>query len=84
MRLTQAIWRTGKIPQQLLWIIVVLLPKGGGEYRGIGLLESIWKVLEVVMDRRLNVIKLHNCLHGFRSSGTAAIEAKLATQMTFM
>ncbi len=65
VRLVQVVWRTGKIPQQLLWIIVVLLPKGGGDYRGIGLLEPIWKVLEVVMDQQLNSIKLHNSLHGF-------------------
>jgi hypothetical protein len=31
------------------WMIVVLLPKGGGNYRGIGLLKPIWKVVEKVM-----------------------------------
>jgi hypothetical protein len=30
--LIQAIWSTGHIPQQLLWVIVVLLLKGGGGY----------------------------------------------------
>jgi hypothetical protein len=28
------------------WVVTVLIPKGGGDYRGIGLLEPIWKVLE--------------------------------------
>ncbi len=39
--LIQAIWTQGKIPQQLTWVIVVLLLKGGGDYRGIGLLELL-------------------------------------------
>jgi hypothetical protein len=49
--LIQAIWTQGKIPQQLTWVIVVLLPKGGGDCRGIGLLEPLWKVVESIMDR---------------------------------
>ncbi len=28
--LVQAAWTHGMIPRQLLWIIVVLIPKGGG------------------------------------------------------
>jgi hypothetical protein len=39
-------------------VIVVLLPKGGGDYRGIGLLEPLWKVVEQIMDRRLNALPL--------------------------
>jgi hypothetical protein len=39
--LIQAILTQGKIPQQLTWVIVVLLSKGGGDYRGIGLLEPL-------------------------------------------
>ncbi len=39
--LIQVIWMQGKIPQQLTWVIVVLLTKGGGDYRGIGLLEPL-------------------------------------------
>ncbi len=32
-------------------MIVVLLPTGGGDYRGISLLELLWKVVERIMDR---------------------------------
>ena len=46
IELVQAVWIHGIIPRQLLWSIVVLIPKGGEDYRGIGLLEPIWKVLE--------------------------------------
>jgi hypothetical protein len=38
VRLCSSIWNTGTIPQQMCWVITVLIPKGGGEYRGIGLL----------------------------------------------
>ncbi|KAL7538217.1 hypothetical protein ACHAWF_006025 [Thalassiosira exigua] len=57
---------------------------GGRDYRGIGLLEPIWKLLEAIMDRRLNVIEFHDCLHGYltkRGTGTATMEAKLAIQL---
>ena len=79
VRLMQAAWTHGKIPRQLLWIIVVLIPKGGGDYRGIRLLEPIWKCIEWVMDHRLDIIELHDSLHGCRhqrGTSTAIIEAK--------
>jgi hypothetical protein len=84
VRLVQMVWVKGALPQQLTWVIVVLLPKGGGDYRGIGLLEPLWKVIEGIIDQRLNAITLHDCLHGFRAkrgTGTAIIEAKLAQQL---
>ncbi len=83
-RLVQAVWDKGRIPLQLRWVVTVLIPKGGGDYRGIGLLEPIWKVIKQVMDHRLEVIALHDCLHGCRNgqgTGTAVIKAKLAQQL---
>jgi hypothetical protein len=80
IRLVQAAWTHGAIPRQLLWIIVVLIPKGGGDYRGIGLLEPIWKCIKWVIDHRLDSIELHDSLHGCRNkpgTGTAIIKAKL-------
>jgi hypothetical protein len=85
--LVQAAWTHGKIPRQLLWIIIVLLPKGGGGYRGIGLLEPICKCIERVIDHWLDNIKLHDSLHGCRNRrgmGTAIIEAKLAQQLSYL
>jgi len=61
--LLQAVWESRTIPTQMTWMIIVLLPKGGGDYHGIGLLNPIWKVVENVMVARLSVIKLHDCLH---------------------
>ena len=86
-KLIQTIWDRGEIPQQMAWMTVVLLPKGGGDYRGIGLLEPFWKTIEILMDRRLQVIDFHDCLHGFlkgRGTGTATVEAKLAQQLAFL
>jgi hypothetical protein len=87
VQLIQAVWTHGIIPRQMLWSIVVLIPNGKGDYCGIGLLEPIWKVLEQIMDCRLDAIELHNCLHGCRAhrgAGTRVIEAKLAQQLSYL
>ena len=75
------------IPQQMRWVITVLIPKGGGEYQGIGLMEPIWKVLERIVDHRLETIVLHDSFHGclkHRGMGTVIIEAKLAQQLAHL
>jgi hypothetical protein len=85
--LVQAIWDHGESPPQLLWVIIVLIPKGGGDYWGIKLLEPMWKVCKRVMDLRLNAFDLHNLLHGCRDkrgTGTAGVEAKLAQQLAHL
>jgi hypothetical protein len=87
IQLVQAVWNHGSIPCQLLWIIVVLIPKGDRDYCRIGLLEPIWKVLARIMDHRLNAIKLHGCLHSNhanRGTGTAVMEAKLVQQLLYL
>ena len=48
VKLIQAIWEQGSIPKQMKWEIIFLLPKGGGGYCGIGLLEPFWKVIEKI------------------------------------
>jgi hypothetical protein len=49
VRLMQAVWESGTIPTQMGWMMIVLLPKGGGNYCGIGLLDPMWKVVEKIM-----------------------------------
>jgi hypothetical protein len=67
------------------WMIIVLLPKGGGDYCGIGLLDPIWKVVEKVMVARLSIIKLHDCLHGAcRGTRMAIMEAKPQQQLAWV
>jgi len=81
VKLIHTIWSEGKIPQQMSWMTIMLLPRGRVNYRGIGLFEPFWKVIEVLMDQRLQVIEIHDCLHGFlkgRGPGTATTKAKLS------
>ena len=58
------------------------LPKGRGGYRGIGLVEVVWKVCVAVINCRLKKsVTLHDELYGFRAgrvTGTATLEEKLA------
>ena len=69
----------------MLLTIIVLIPKGNsGDFRGIGLLEVVWKVIEKIIDARLKCVPLHDALHGFRPGrgcSTAIMEVKLATQL---
>ena len=71
----------------MLLAVVVLIPKGTSDnYRGIGLLEVIWKLLERVLDACFSEIDLHDYLHGFRAergSGTGIMEAKPLQQLAF-
>ena len=79
--LIQTCFRERRVPTQMSWSTVVLLPKGNGDYRGIGLLEISWKVIESIINRRIaSKVEFHDALHGFRANrgtGTACIEAKL-------
>ncbi len=70
----------GVLAEQMKWAIIVLLPKGNGEYHRIGLLDPFWKVVENIMVAQFASIKFHDSLHGGltkRGTGTAMIEAKL-------
>ena len=48
--LLQHMWRTGEIPQELVWMILVLITKETTDTRGIVLLETLWKVVEALID----------------------------------
>ena len=64
-----------------MWKTMEPIPKDKGEYRGIGLVETIWKVCTSIVNSRLrSSIVLHEVLHGFkqgRGTETAIMEAKL-------
>ena len=66
-----------------------LIPKGNGNFfRGIGLLEFLWKFTTSIINRRLNsAICYHDTLHGFWTgcgTKTATLEAKLIQQLINM
>ena len=65
VELTQTAFREGNLAEEAMWQTVVMIPKGKWEFRGIGLVEVIWKLLTLILHRRLAVIKLHDILHGF-------------------
>ena len=68
-------------------MIVVLFSEGGGDFRVIGLLEPFWEVLEVLIDKRFNMIDFHDSSHGFlkgQGTGTAMMEAKIAQQLVHL
>ena len=46
-------WNNRDIPTDIVCKILVLIPKGNTDTRGIGLLELLWKVVEVIIDIRL-------------------------------
>ena len=45
VELTQTAFRDGNLAEEATWQTVVLIPKGKGEFWGIGLVEVIWKLL---------------------------------------
>ena len=88
VEITQTAFREGNLAEESTWQTVVLIPKGKREFRGIGLVEITWKVVAVILHRRLAAgIKFHDALHGFREgrgTGTATLEAKLLQQLASM
>ena len=59
--------------------------KGGGEYRGIGLVGIIWKLCASTMNNRLRFpIIPHESLYSFiqgRGTGTSTLEAKMDQEL---
>ena len=43
MELIQTAFRDGELAEEATWQAVVLTPKGKGEYRGISLVEVLWR-----------------------------------------
>ena len=58
--------------------ILVLVAKGSIDNRGVGLLYSMWEVVEAIINTHLRAsVRLHEVLHGFltgRLTGTAILE----------
>ena len=88
MEIVHTAFRERELAEEATWQAVVLIPKGKGDYRGIGLVEVMWKVVAVILNLRLtSSITFHDVLHGFlagRGTGTATLEAKLLQQLAAM
>ena len=81
----QCMWSTGEISQELVWTILVFIPKVNTDIQGIVLLETLWKVVEVIINTCLRSnIQFDDFLRGFctgRGTGTATIEIKIAQEL---
>jgi retron-type reverse transcriptase len=66
--------------------ILVLIPKPDKSFRGIALLETAYKLISLIIHRRLtSTIQFHDSIHGFRKNhgtSTAIMNVKLLMQMT--
>ena len=87
LRLVEMAFTGENIPAAFCNGILVLIPKDvPDEYRGIALLEVLYKLISSIINRRMaNKIPFHDSIHGFRAkrgTGTAIIEAKLHMQLT--
>ena len=66
-RLAQLVFVYGTVPEEIAWATMFLLPKGKGEYRGIWIVEVLWKVCAVVLKFSLKrIVVLHDAIHGFK------------------
>jgi hypothetical protein len=65
VELVQTAFRDGTLPTEMVWQTIVLISKGSGGFRGVGLVEVLWKVGEIILDTRLGAIEFHDVLHGF-------------------
>ena len=76
----------GLLSEEATCQAVVLIPKGKGDYRGIGLVEVIWKLVAAILNLLIIAsITYHDFLHGFLAgcgSGTATLEAKLIQRLS--
>ena len=88
VEMVQTAFQEGEMADEATWQTAVLIQKGRKEYKGIGIVEVMWKVVAAIVHLRLTTaITYHNCLHGFRAgrgTGTATLEAKLLQQLAAM
>ena len=85
VKLVQTAFIEGRLAEEAMWQAVVRLSKRKKYYRGIGLVEVMWKVVAAILNQRITAsINFHDFLHGFRAvhgTGTVNLEDKLLQQL---
>ena len=80
--LVQHMWRTGVIPHEFVLTVLVLIPKGTTNTRVIGMLDTLWKVVEALIGTHIHTsLHINNALHYFRArrgTGKSIMEINLA------
>ena len=65
-----------------------LILKGGGDHRVIGLVEVVWKAMDLILNFHFTAsITYHDSLHGFRSvrsTGNSTLEVKMIQKVAAM
>ena len=83
--LARANFGEGMLAEEAMWQTVVLIPKGKGDYHGIGLVDVMWKVVAEIFNQRLAAsITYHDFLHGLwegHGTGNATLEDKMLQQL---
>ena len=86
--IVQYMWSIRDIPRELGWIILVFILKGNIYTQGIVLLDTLWKVLEVIIDTRLQAsIQFHyilHRLHAVRDTSNATMELKISQELSII
>ena len=81
-------FRDGVLEEEATCQAVVLLPKGGSNYSGIGIVEVVWKAVTVILNFCFAAsIAYHRSLHGFwsvRGTGTVSFEFNLLQEKIAM
>ena len=81
-------WSMGEMPKELGLTILVFIPKGTTYTQGIGLLETLWKVVEALIDTRIRAsLQFHDNLHKFwarRGTGMAITELNLSQELAII
>ena len=85
----QVEFREGELVESCSCQTVVMISKGvGTNFRGIGLVEVLWKAISRIINFRiLSSIKFYDALHGFcvgRGTGTTTLEEKFLHQLIDM
>ena len=60
-----AAFRKGHLAEECTWQTVILISKGKRNYRGIGILEVLWKTVTGILNCLIMAaIQFHDNLHG--------------------
>ena len=64
--LVHAAFRGSHLYEEATWQAVIVIPKRGRDFWGVGLVEVLWIMVTVILDLRLGTsITSHGVLHGF-------------------
>ena len=86
VKLVKNILSSGTVPHRLAWRNLVMIPKPcGKDFRGIGLNETLWKIVSHIINiREQEGIVFHKWIHGFRGkrgTATAILELNMASTL---